>query len=203
MQINTIRKKQIYISISALIIVVVVYIIYPAINEYRLSKLSKNITPSKIISSSTLENIFYIGTDPSGKQYNVKARLAGIQTENQDIINLIDVDSDYLLNDGTIIKVTSEKGIFNKNTNDIIYQTNVKITHLKNAINCDKAEFLGKSDFLTMSGNIMVNLVDKEEAKKSGKITGDNLTYDTKKKVVTINSVDKTKQVTAFLNNEK
>jgi len=203
MQINAIRKKQIYISIGALIIVVVVYIIYPAINEYRLLKLSKNITPSKIIASSTLENIFYTGTDPSGKQYNVKARLAGIQTENQDVINLIDVDSDYLLNDDTIIKVISEKGIFNKNTNDIIYQTNVKITHLKNTINCDKAEFLGKSDFFTMSGNIIANLVGKEEAKKSSKITGDNLTYDTKKKVATINSVDKTKQVTAVLNNEK
>jgi len=203
MQINTIRKKQIYISIGALIIVLVVYIIYPTINEYRLSKLSKNITPSKIIASNTLENILYTGTDPSGKQYNVKARLAGIQTENQDIINLIDVDSDYLLKDGTIIKVTSEKGIFNKNTNDIVYQTNVKTTHLKNIINCDKAEFLGKSDFLTMNGNIIANLVDKEEAKKSSKITGDNLTYDTKKKVATINSVDKTKQVTAILNNEK
>jgi len=203
MQINAIRKKQIYISIGALIIVVIVYIIYPAINEYRLSKLSKNILPSKIIANNTLENIFYTGTDLSGKQYNVKARLAGIQTENQDIINLIDVNSDYLLEDGNIIKVTSEKGIFNKNTNDIIYQINVKTIHLKNTINCDKAEFLGKSDFLTMSGNIIANLVDKEEEKKSSRIMGDILTYDTKKKVATINSIDKTKQVTAILNNEK
>jgi len=202
MRINAIRKKQIYISIGAILMIVIVYIVYPTINEYHLSKLSKNITPSKIIASNTLENIFYSGTDLSGKQYNVKARLAGIQKENQDIINLIDVDSDYLLNDGTAIKLTSDKGIFNKNTNDIIYQNNVKTTHLKNIINCDKAEFLGKSDFLIMSGNIIANLVDKEE-KKSSKITGDNLTYDTKKKIATINSVDKTKQVIAILNNEK
>jgi len=203
MQISLVRKKQLYISFVALVVIIIVYIIYPAVNEYRLKKLSRNITPSEIIASKTVENINYTGTDLYGKQYNVRARLAGIQTENQDIINLIDVESDYLLKDGTIIKVTSEKGIFNKNTNDIIYQTNVKTTHLKNTMNCDKAEFLGKSDFLTMSGNIIANLVDKEEEKKSSKITGDNLTYDTKKKVATINSVDKTKQVIAILNNEK
>jgi len=203
MQINSIRKNQIYIFIFALIIIVIVYVIYPAINEYRLLKISKNITPSEIIASNTLENIFYTGTDLSGKQYNVKARLAGIQADNQDIINLLDVVSNYLLKDGTIIKVTSTKAIFKKNTNDIIYETNVKTTHLKNTINCDKAEFLGKSDFLIMSGNIVANLADKEEEKKSSKISGDNLLYDTKKKVVTINSVDKTKQVIAILKDEK
>jgi len=199
---NSIRKKQIYISIGALIVIVIVYIIYPSINEYRLTKLSKNIAPSEIIASNTLENIFYTGTDLSGKKYNIKARLAGIKTDNQDIINLIDVDSDYLLTDGTIIKVISDKGVFNKNTNDIIYETNVKTTHLSNTINCDKAEFLGKSDFVTMSGNIVTKLVDKQE-KKTGKVTGDILIYDTKKKVTTINSADKTKQVIAILSDEK
>lgn len=203
MQINTIRKKQIYISISAFIIIVIVYIIYPAINEHHLAKKSKNITPSDIIAGNTLENISYTGTDLSGKQFNLKAKLAGIQTDNQDIINLVDVDSDYLLSDGTVLKVTSEQGIFNKNTNDITYEINVKATHLSNTINCDKVQFLGKSDFLIMSGNIVANLVDKKEKKKSSKIIGDNLMYDSKKKVVTLNSFDKTKQVTAILNNEK
>jgi len=203
MQISSVRKKQLYISFVALVVIIIVYIIYPAVNEYRLKKLSRNITPSEIIASKTVENISYTGTDLYGKQYNVKAKLAGVQTESQEIINLIDVESDYLLKDGTIIKITSEKGIFNKNTNDIIYQTNVKTTHLKNTINCDEVKFLGKSDFLTMSGNIIANLVDKEGEKKSSKIIGDNLTYDTKKKLATIHSVDKTKQVIAILKNEK
>lgn len=127
MQISSVRKKQIYISVAALVVIIIVYIIYPAVNEYRLKKLSRNITPSEIIASNTVENISYTGTDLSGKQYNIRARLAGIQSDNQDIINLIDVDSDFLLKDGTVIKASSEKGIFNKNTNDVLFEIKVKI----------------------------------------------------------------------------
>jgi len=179
MQIGSVRKKQIYISVAALVLIIIVYIIYPKVNEYRLKKLSRNITPSEIIANNTLENISYTGTDLSGKQHNIRARLAGIQSYNQDIINLIDVDSDFLLKDGTIIKASSEKGVFNKNTNDVFFEVKVKITYLSDTITCNKAEFLGKSNFITMSGNIIANIVDKTEKKKSSKLMADSLVYDT------------------------
>jgi len=203
MQITPDRKKQIYISVAALIVIIIVYIIYPAVNEYRLKKLSKNITPSEIIASNTVENISYTGTDLSGKQYNIRARLAGIQSDNQDIINLIDVDSDFLLKDGTVIKASSEKGIFNKNTNDVLFEVKVKIIYLSDTITCNKAEFLGKSNFIAISGNVIANLVDKNDKKKSSKLMADSLVYDTLKKSAIMETVDKTKQVTAILSNEK
>jgi len=203
MQISLVRKKQIYISFAALVVIVIVYVIYPSVNEYRLKKLSRNITPSVIIASNTVENISYTGTDLSGKQYNIRARLAGIQSDNQDVINLIDVDSDFRLKDGTVIKAISEKGIYNKNTNDVLFEVKVKITYLSDTITCNKAEFLGKSNFITMRGNIIANLVDKNKEKKSSKLMADSLVYDTLKKSAIMETVDKTKQVTAILSNEK
>jgi len=203
MQISLVRKKQIYISFAALVVIVIVYVIYPSVNEYRLKKLSRNITPSVIIASNTVENISYTGTDLSGKQYNIRARLAGIQSDNQDVINLIDVDSDFILKDGTVIKAISEKGIYNKNTNDVLFEVKVKITYLSDTITCNKAEFLGKSNFITMRGNIIANLVDKNKEKKSSKLMADSLVYDTLKKSAIMETVDKTKQVTAILSNEK
>jgi len=203
MQISSVRKKQIYVSIAGLVLIILVYIMYPKVNEYHLKKLSRNITPSEIIASNTLENISYTGTDLSGKQYNIRARLAGIQSYNQDIINLIDVDSDFLLKDGTIIKASSEKGVFNKNTNDVFFEVKVKITYLSDTITCNKAEFLGKSNFITMSGNIIANIVDKNEKKKSSKLMADSLVYDTLKKSAIMETVDKTKQVKAILSYEK
>jgi len=203
MQISTVRKKQIYISTAAAVVIIIVYIIYPAVNEYRLKKLSRNITPSEIIASNTVENISYTGTDLSGKQYNIRARLAGIQSDNQDIINLVDVESDFLLKDGTVIKASSEKGIFNKNTNDVLFEIKVRIAYLSDTITCNKAEFVGKSNFITMSGNIIANLVDKNEKKKFSKLMADSLIYDTLKKSAIMETVDKTKQVTAILSNEK
>jgi len=203
MQISSIRKKQMYISIAALVVIIIVYIIYPAVNEYRLKKSSRNITLSEIIANNTVENISYTGTDLSGKQYNIRARLAGIQSDNQDIINLIDVDSDFLLKDGTVIKASSEKGIFNKNTNDVLFEVKVKIIYLSDTITCNKAEFLGKSNFIAISGNVIANLVDKNDKKKSSKLMADSLVYDTLKKSAIMETVDKTKQVTAILSNEK
>jgi len=200
---SSVRKKQIYIFIAALVVIVIVYIIYPALDEYRLKKLSRDITPSEIIASNTVENVSYTGTDTFGKQYNIRARLAGIQSDNQDIINLIDVDSDFLLKDGTVIKASSEKGIFNKNTNDVLFEIRVKITYLSDTITCNKAEFLGKSSFIVMSGNIIANLIDKNEKKKSSKLMADSLVYDTFKKSATMETIDKTKQVIAILSNEK
>jgi len=202
MQISSVRKKQIYISVAALVIIIIVYIIYPAVNENRLKKLSRNIIPSEIIASSTIENINYSGIDPSGKRYNIRARLAGIQSDNQDIVKLVDVDGDFLLKDGTIIKATSEKGIYNKNTNDLLLEFKVKIVYLNDIITSNKAEFSGESHFLKMSGNIIGNLVDKKE-KKTSKLIADSLVYDTIKKLAIIETVDKTKQVTIILSNEK
>jgi len=203
MQISSVRKKQIYISVTALVVIIIVYILYPAVNEYRLKKLSRNTTTSEIIASNTVENISYTGTDLSGKQYNIRARLAGIESDNQDIINLINLDSDFLLKDGSVIKASSEKGIFNKNTNDVLFEVKVKITYLSDTITCNKAEFLGKSNFISMSGNVIANLVDKNEKKKSSKLMADSLIYDTLKKSAIMETVDKKKQVTAILSNEK
>jgi len=203
MQISKVRKKQIFITIITLLVIIMIYIVYPAVNEFNLKKLSRNIEPSVIIANNTVENITYTGTDLSGKQYNIRAKLAGIQSDNQDIISLIDVDSDFLLKDGTVLKATSEKGVFNRNTNDVFFEIKVKIAYLSDSITCNKAEFLGKSNLIIMSDNIIANLFDKNERKKTVKLMADSLVYDTYKKTAIIETVDKTKQVTVILSNEK
>ena len=76
MKLNEIRKKQLKIISIGLIVIFIVYFVYPTINTFRLKLTSKNIKPTEGDGSSMFENISYIGVDASGKQYNVRAKLA-------------------------------------------------------------------------------------------------------------------------------
>ncbi len=105
MKLNEIRKKQLKIISIGLIVIFIVYFVYPTINTFRLKLTSKNIKPTEGAESNVFENISYIGVDASGKQYNVRAKLATIDKDNQDLINLKEVDSDFVLKDGSIIKI--------------------------------------------------------------------------------------------------
>jgi len=75
MKLNEIRKKQLKIISIGLIVIFIVYFVYPTINTFRLKLTSKNIKPTEGAESNVFENISYIGVDASGKQYNVRAKL--------------------------------------------------------------------------------------------------------------------------------
>ena len=144
MKLNEIRKKQLKIIGVGLAVIFIVYFVYPTINTFRLKLTSKNIKPTEGTESNVFENISYIGVDASGKQYNVRAKLATIDKDNQDLISLKEVDSDFLLKDGSVIKIISKIGLFNKTTNDILYEQNVKITQKDGVVTASRAEYLVK-----------------------------------------------------------
>ena len=206
MKLNEIRKKQLKIIIAGLVIIFIVYFVYPALNTYRLKLTSKNIKPTQGAESNVFENISYIGVDASGKQYNVRAQLASIDKDNQDLIILKDVDSDYLLKDGSIIKIISKTGLFNKTTNDILYEQNVKITQRDGVVTANRAEYLVKSNNIFVSGNVIGDFIEndpKTKKRRTSQIKADRVIIDTFKKTVEVVMEEKGKQVTGTLSNER
>jgi len=83
MKLNEIRKKQLKIIGVGLAVIFIVYFVYPTINTFRLKLTSKNIKPTEGAESNVFENISYIGVDASGKQYNVRAKLATIDSKTK------------------------------------------------------------------------------------------------------------------------
>ena len=206
MKLNEIRKKQLKIIIAGLVIIFIVYFVYPALNTYRLKLTSKNIKPTQGAESNVFENISYIGVDASGKQYNVRAQLASIDKDNQDLISLKEVDSDFLLKDGSIIKIISKTGLFNKTTNDILYEQNVKITQRDGVVTASRAEYLVKSNNIFVSGNVIGDFIEndpKTKKRRTSQIKADRVIIDTFKKTVEVVMEEKGKQVTGTLSNER
>ena len=206
MKLNEIRKKQLKIIIAGLVIIFIVYFVYPALNTYRLKLTSKNIKPTQGAESNVFENISYIGVDASGKQYNVRAQLASIDKNNQDLISLKEVDSDFLLKDGSIIKIISKTGLFNKTTNDILYEQNVKITQRDGVVTANRAEYLVKSNNIFVSGNVIGDFIEndpKTKKRRTSQIKADRVIIDTFKKTVEVVMEEKGKQVTGTLSNER
>jgi len=206
MKLNEIRKKQLKIISAGLVIIFIVYFIYPALNTYRLKLTSKNIKPTQGAESNVFENISYIGVDASGKQYNVRAQLASIDKDNQDLISLKEVDSDFLLKDGSIIKIISKTGLFNKTTNDILYEQNVKITQRDGVVTANRAEYLVKSNNIFVSGNVIGDFTEndpKTKKRRTSQIKADRVIIDTFKKTVEVVMEEKGKQVTGTLSNER
>ena len=206
MKLNEIRKKQLKIIGVGLIVIFIVYFVYPTINTFRLKLTSKNIKPTEGTDSNVFENISYIGVDSSGKQYNVRAKLASIDKDNQDLISLKIVDSDFLLKDGSVIKITSMSGIFNKNTNDIIYEKNVKVEQKDGVVTANRAEYLVKSNNIFVSGNVIADFVEtdaKTKKRRTSQIKADKVIIDTFKKTVEVAMEEKGKQVTGTLSNER
>jgi LPS export ABC transporter protein LptC len=206
MKLNEIRKKQLKIISVGLTIIFIVYFVYPTLNTYRLKLTSKNIKPTEGAESNVFENISYIGVDASGKQYNVRAKLASINKDNQDLISLREVDSDFLLKDGNIIKILSKTGLFNKTTNDILYEQNVKITQRNGVVTANRAEYLVKSNNIFVSGNVIGDFIEndpKTKKQRTSQIKADKVIIDTFKKTVEIVMEEKGKQVIGTLSNER
>lgn len=206
MKLSAIRKRQLTIIAIGLGIIFLVYFVYPAIEAFRLRLVSKNIKPTEGAESNVFENISYIGTDSSGKQYNVRAKLATIDKNNQDLISLKEVDSDFLLKDGGILKITSKTGLFNKATNDILYEQNVKITQKDGVVTANKAEYIVKTNNILVTGNVVgdYNEIDpKTKKRRTSQVRADKIIIDTFKKTAEVIMDEKGKQVTGTLSNEK
>jgi hypothetical protein len=206
MKLSAIRKRQLTIIAIGLGIIFLVYFVYPAIETFRLKLISKNIKPTEAAESNVFENISYIGTDSSGKQYNVRAKLATIDKDNQDLISLKEVDSDFLLKDGGIIKITSKTGLFNKTTNDILYEHNVKIVQKDGIVTANKAEYIVKANNIFVSGNVVGDYVEidpKTKKRRTSQVRADKVIIDTFKKTAEVVMDEKGKQVTGTLSNEK
>jgi hypothetical protein len=206
MKLNEIRKKQLKIISVGLIIIFIVYFVYPTLNTYRLKLSSKNIKPTEGAESNVFENISYIGVDASGKQYNVRAKLASIDKDNQNLISLKEVDSNFLLKDGSIIKILSKTGLFNKTTNDIFFEQNVKITQRDGVVTANRAEYLVKSNNIFVSGSVIADFVEndpKTKKRRTSQIKADKVIIDTFKKTVEVVMEEKGKQVTGTLSSER
>jgi hypothetical protein len=131
-------------------------------------------------------NIEYSGLDLAGNRYLLKSNEAINDRLNQNIVKMKTVEAIFYFKDGTILKVWSDKGMYNNQTLDMKFNENVKAIYEGSELFAQKAEYSNSNSFLTISENVKINDIN-------GTMYADKLFFDIKKQTLNIASFKNSK----------
>ena len=182
------RKKKIKIIQVTLLLVGMLIIFFTYIKR-------ENISDEKIISSEAQKkikqqmesqseqdifyNIEYSGLDLAGYRYILKANEATTDNFNQDIINMKSTTAIFYFKDGTVLNVSSETGVYNNKSLDMLFSGKVKASYIESKLFADKAEYSNSEGFLKITKNVII-----EDSR--GTMIADELLFDIKKQTLKI-----------------
>ena len=182
------RKKKIKIIQVTLLFVGMLIIFFTYIKR-------ENISDEKIISSEAQKkikrqmesqseqdifyNIEYSGLDLAGNRYILKANEATTDKSNQDIINMKSTTAMFYFKDGTVLNVSSETGVYNNKSLDMLFSGKVKASYIESKLFADQAEYSNSEGFLTITKNVII-----EDSR--GTMIADELLFDIKKQTLKI-----------------
>ena len=166
------RRKKI-ILIQLVIFIVAAFLLY---NTYR----DKNKVTEEIIKIKTETNpdtnsfidVEYSGFDLNGNRYTLNAGKADFETKTPEIIDMKNVEANFYLKDGTLLRIISDDGLYNNKTLDMIFIDNVKTTYLSSILLSNQLDYSNTNGKLLASGNVRGESVEK------GTFFADNVEYD-------------------------
>ena len=199
------KKKLLLIQISFLFIgILIIFFTYlqkkqnenkNIISEETQKKIELNLDKNKK-NADVFYDVSYTGLDLSGNRYILNSKEARNDKTNNAIVEMFDLNAFFYFKDGTILKINSEKGIYNNKTLDIIFKNNIKAEYQESMLFADLAEYSNSNNFLKISEKVIIK-------DTRGEIFADNLFFDLKKQTLDIKSSLNSK-INANLNfNEK
>lgn len=181
-------KLRLYQSLLFLIgSIIVIFTYYQSNNknEYQIisSSLKKKIDKQNQTSSSNnvFYNVKYSGFDLEGNRYTLSSEEAVSTENNSELVKMKKVVAQFYFKDGTMLKVTSEQGVYNNKTLDIKFKKSVEAVYEGSELFADEAQFLNSENSLTVSKKVKV--LDKK-----GVLYADKLTFDIENKILNISS---------------
>ena len=119
-------------------------------------EISEKIKKNKDVLGDTFFNVEYSGLDLSGNRYVLKAREASSDISNNELVNLKYVIAIFYLKDDTFIEVSSDFGLYNNKTLDIIFNNNVKSSYEGSELYAQRAEYSNSKNFIVISENVKI-----------------------------------------------
>ena len=192
------RKKKIKSIQAGLIFtgLILFFLIYPnkkedesGINSVKLipkNELNEQLDKSEANDGDVFYNIEYSGFDLAGNRYILKAKEALSNQQENNYVKMKYVEAFFYFKDDTILKVFSEKGVYNNKSLDMVFSKNVRANYEGSSLTSQKAEYSNSKKFLRRSEN--VNLDDSR-----GNFYADELYFDLKNQKLNINSKENSK----------
>ena len=182
------KKKLIIIQISLLIIgSLIILFTYSDLNFSDKEKIITTETQKRIDEQLKNEpqdgdiffNIEYSGLDLAGNRFILKSREAFNKKASQEIVDMKYVEAFFYFKDGTVLKILSDRGIYNNKTLDMNFDGNVIAKYEGSELFAQKAEYSNSKSFLMISNEIKVK-------DYRGTMFADKLFFDIKKQTLNI-----------------
>ena len=140
---------------------------------------TENENLEKLGESNFFEDIEYKGIDANGNRYLLKSKIASFDEKSPELVNMIGMNATFYFKDGTVLNVSSETGVYNNKSLDMLFSGEVKSSYNESKLFADKAEYSNSEGFLTITKNVII-----EDSR--GTMIADELLFDIKKQTLKI-----------------
>ncbi len=189
------KKKLKYVQISLLIIGILI-LFFTYFNQKIFQKetidlakkeeeIKKDFT-NKTSTGDIFFNIEYSGLDLAGNRYVLKSKEAFSDQNSPEIIKMTSVRAFFYFKDDTVLEVSSDNGLYNNKTLDMLFNGDVKALYEESKLFAQKAEYSNSKSFLVISEQVKVQDI-------KGTIRADKLLFDIKEKKLNIASFNNQK----------
>ena len=183
------KKLQIGLLLLGFALIILTYFVYPKTIMEKAEEKKEIELKEEVQEDTSFVNVEYKGLTQNGSPYTVKSEYANINEENEDLVHMTYITAKYYYEDGGIITITSDEGLFNKNTGDINFIKNVKmIDQENNILTSDNLDMMATEEYANAYNNVEVFTYDGQT------IVADQIKVD---------AVEKTLKVSMFNNEEK
>ena len=143
-------------------------------------------TNEQIQNKSIFENIQYEGVDANGNEFVINSAYAEFENETPNIIDMRNIVCKFFFKDGTVLRITSDFGVYDNITSDMSFEQNVKMYYLESRVFAEKADFVNSKNYLFVQGNVVAKGLE-------GDLKADKMNFDLTEKKLRISMYNENK----------
>ena len=175
----TANKRIVQLSLISfgLFLILATYFFFPKIIENKFLEeetVKDDVTKTAMADSkerNTFENVEYKGLYDINKPFKVKSEKAYILIKDPNIIYMTNMHVTLHMDDGRVIIITSDKGIYNKVSYDCFFENNVKAIDGETTVLAENLDLLATEDSATVYNNVFLT-------NDKGSLRADKVYYD-------------------------
>ena len=116
----------------------------------------------------------------------INSEYAEFENETPNLIDMRNILCNLYFKDGTVLKITSDFGVYDNLTNDMSFEQNVKMFYLESKLFSEKANFVNSENYLFVEGNVIAEGLE-------GNLKADKMNFDLTKKKLRISMYNQDK----------
>ena len=182
------KNMQIALVSIGLLLILITYFYYPYLQKNKISNTTESqndlLKDDEKNQDSSFENVQYKGIYDFDKTFVVSSEKAHILDTDPDVVYMMGMHVILYLNDGRVVNILSDEGIYNKASYDIFFKKNVRATDENTKIFSDNLDLIGNEGSVKIYNNVNITYPT------GSNLSADKVEYDFEKKYFKISMFD-------------